>query len=91
MTAKARTSATLGGIGTMLTQSDICPTCGRIHETGLMRYVGQAVAAYPYPASLPKSSPVGYAPIRAPVLLDLPRRARTVAALLPMPPAVEEF
>jgi hypothetical protein len=91
MTALAKKPTTLGGIGTMLTQSDICPTCGRIHETGLMRYVGRAVAGYPTPTVLPTSTPVGYSPIRDSVPFEVPRRARAIAAPWPMPPIVEEY
>jgi len=91
MTAPTRKNQTLGGIGTMLTQSDICPTCGRIHETGLMRYVGRAIATYPTPTVLPPSTPVGYTPIRDVVAYDIPRRTRSLATSWPMPPAVEDY
>ncbi len=31
MTRATESGAYLGGIGTMLTQSDVCPACGRVH------------------------------------------------------------
>jgi hypothetical protein len=91
MTAHARRPAYLGGIGTMLTQSNICPTCGRIHETGLMKYVGRAVAGYPSPMSTVDPSPIGYAPIGESMTYNGPRRARPISAPWPMPPVAEEY
>lgn len=38
MARTERKGAHLGGIGTMLIQSDICPSCGRVHESRLVRY-----------------------------------------------------
>jgi hypothetical protein len=29
----------VGGIGTMLMQSDVCPACGKIHDSRLVRYL----------------------------------------------------
>ncbi len=38
----------VGGIGTMLMQSDVCPACGKIHDSRLVRYlpaVGKLIGA----------------------------------------------
>ena len=92
MTNEARKSAYLGGIGTMLTQSNICPTCGRIHETGLMKFVGGAAPGRVAYRSGSDASPIGYAPIGEPSIVANPRRVRSnLAAPWPMPPIAEEL
>lgn len=91
MTHEARKSAYLGGIGTMLTQSNICPTCGRIHETGLMKFVGGGLPGRPAFRTEPEASPAGYAPIGEFAAVPASRKARSMAAPWPMPSIVEEY
>ena len=38
MARTAASGAYLSGIGTMLTQTDVCPACGRVHEDRLFRF-----------------------------------------------------
>jgi hypothetical protein len=41
MARTAGSGAYLSGIGTMLTQTDVCPACGRVHEDRLFRFRAQ--------------------------------------------------
>ncbi|MCI4327591.1 MAG: hypothetical protein L3K16_08190 [Thermoplasmata archaeon] len=41
MARTAASGAYLSGIGTMLTQTDVCTACGRVHEDHLFRFRAQ--------------------------------------------------
>jgi hypothetical protein len=41
MARTAASGAYLSGIGTMLTQTNVCPACGRVHEDRLFRFRAQ--------------------------------------------------
>ncbi len=43
MTRKNPESRKLGGIGTMLIQSEVCPACGKVHESRLLRYLPSGI------------------------------------------------
>ena len=39
MTQPSESGEPVGGIGTMLMQSDVCPACGKVHGSRLVRYL----------------------------------------------------
>ncbi len=80
MTRTQESSRGLGGIGTMLLQSEICPACGKAHESRLVRYlpsIGHSTTPAPVATSLSTPSARG-------------RKAAPLSATWPFPRVTEE-
>ena len=79
----------VGGIGTMLMQSDICPACGKVHDSRLVRYLpagGQFLAS---PGSVSTNEPVGMATARSPRTRS--RKPSSMPLSWPMPQSSENY
>ena len=89
MTRAAESGAYLGGIGTMLTQSEVCPSCGRVHAGRRFGFLGSTKGECPVVVF--GSFPVlaeGSEDFEDPIPQPYPERASTRAGLTaePAPP-----
>ncbi|MCI4349333.1 MAG: hypothetical protein L3J93_03835 [Thermoplasmata archaeon] len=87
--------SSLGGIGTMLTQWEVCPACGRIHADGTVEYFAgehtQVAGAW---EGLPASSVDFPDPLSVTLshgTRGSSRRARSASIPWPMPPMLERY
>jgi len=83
----------LSGIGTMVTQLEICPACGHAHEEGLVEYFAGSRTADEAPVTAPRASQhvSRYAQPEVPVVRPIARRTKAPAVPWPMPPISEGY
>jgi hypothetical protein len=78
----------LGGIGTMLLQSEVCPACGKAHGSRLTRYL-PAVGRAPSEDRLPVETPI-LVSTKVGQPASRPRRS-SLSIPWPMPKQSEEY
>ena len=97
MSRTTESGAYLGGIGTMLTQSEVCPACGRVHTGRRFGFLGSTkgecplviVGSLPTVAHAAAAEPDLPAPFPEPARVRVPIEAVS-APPLPTPPAARK-
>jgi hypothetical protein len=88
MTQPSESGKPVGGIGTMLMQSDVCPACGKVHNSRLVRYLPSAGQLLGTPSAYSTNSPsAGIA--RSPRVRG--RKPSNMPLFWPMPQSSESY
>ncbi|MCI4358245.1 MAG: hypothetical protein L3J95_00210 [Thermoplasmata archaeon] len=88
MTQPSESGKPVGGIGTMLMQSDVCPACGKVHNSRLVRYLPSVGQLMGTPTAYP-TSPVSTESARSPRVRG--RKPSNMPLFWPMPQSSEGY
>ncbi|HEV2519166.1 MAG TPA: hypothetical protein VGX00_00895 [Thermoplasmata archaeon] len=89
MTQPSESGTPVGGIGTMLMQSDVCPACGKVHGSRMVRYLPTVEQFGGAPTLAPTAGAIASA--RSSSARVRGRKPSGMPVLWPMPQASEGY